>query len=135
MSSASPGNEYVSDTMALVLWVEKRKLSPAVKAVFQDVEQGKATVYVPAMVSAEILYLFEKGRISVSPTSLASYLGQHSNFRECSMNLAVVLATAEIKDISDLHDRLIAGTARFLNRPLLTNDPVIRASTFLTTTW
>lgn len=34
----------------------------------------------------------------------------------------------EIKDIPELHDRLIAGTAKYLNLPLITNDPIILKS-------
>ncbi|MFO8084776.1 MAG: hypothetical protein R6U27_10710 [Desulfobacterales bacterium] len=34
-------------------------------------------------------------------------------------------------DIPEMHDRLIAATARHLDLPLITNDPVIRDSEFV----
>ena len=36
-----------------------------------------------------------------------------------------------INDIPELHDRLIAATARYLDLPLITNDPIIRDSSFV----
>jgi predicted nucleic acid-binding protein len=49
--------------------------------------------------------------------------------------LEVVQAAAQITDIPELHDRLIAGTARSLGLELVTNDPVIQASRFVKMTW
>ena len=43
----------------------------------------------------------------------------------------MLFAASEITDIHELHDRLIAATARYLDLPLITNDPVIRASEFV----
>ena len=40
-----------------------------------------------------------------------------------------------ITDIPELHDRLIAATARIHNVELITNDPVIQASAFVRTIW
>ncbi len=49
------------DTMALVLRLEHRKLSPEVKAVLEEAERGERMLYIPAMVLAEIGYLAEAG--------------------------------------------------------------------------
>jgi predicted nucleic acid-binding protein len=38
---------------------------------------------------------------------------------------------SQIDDIPEFHDRLIAATARYLDLPLITNDPVIIRSTFV----
>ena len=40
-----------------------------------------------------------------------------------------------INDIPELHDRIIAGAALELNIELLTNDPKVRNSKFITTIW
>ena len=63
MTNDTPANEFVTDTMGLVLRMEKRKLSQRVRAIFNDVESGDAIVYIPAIVFSEILYLSEKERI------------------------------------------------------------------------
>jgi predicted nucleic acid-binding protein len=51
------------------------------------------------------------------------------------MSFDVICAAAQITDIPELHDRIIAGTARLLNLELITNDPVIRASQFVKSVW
>ena len=71
----------------------------------------------------------------MSLSDLADYLQKYPKYREYSMNLAVVQSAAQITDIGELHDRLIAGTARLLDVALITNDPVIQASAFVKTIW
>ena len=135
MTSSTLASEFVTDTMGLVLRIEQRRLPPPVKAIFDAVESGDATVYVPAMVFAEILYLAEKHRISLSLRAVAEHLEQFQHYREYPMSFAVIQAAAHITDIPELHDRLIAGTARFLHLDLITNDPTLQASTFVRTVW
>ena|SRR2546428_69692 len=135
MTSSIPASEFVTDTMGLVLRIERRKLGPMAKSIFEAVESGTTIVHVPALVFAEILYLSEKQRISISLREVASYLEQFSNYKESSMSLAVIQSAAEITDIPELHDRLIAGTARSLNLDLITNDPTVQASAFVRTVW
>jgi predicted nucleic acid-binding protein len=135
MTSSTPASEFVTDTMGLVLRIEQRRLPPPVKAIFDTGESGNATVYVPTMVFAEILYLAEKQRISVSLRAVAEHLEKFQHYQEYPMSLAVIQAAALITDIPELHDRLIAGTARLLHLDLITNDPTIQASTFVRTVW
>ena len=135
MSNNTPSNEFVTDTMALILWLERRKLPQTIKTVFQRMEQGNAVIYVPTMTLAEILYLSEKQRISLTIEDTIRYIENQSSCKEYAMNIAVIQATAEITDIPELHDRLIAATARVLDAVLMTNDPVIQISGFVKTVW
>jgi predicted nucleic acid-binding protein len=135
MTNAIPMNEFVTDTVGVVLRIEGRKLEPKTKSIFDLVESGNGTIYIPALVFAEILYLSEKRKIGVSLGDIADYLKQYQNYKQYPLSLAVVESAAQITDIRELHDRLIAGTARLLNLDLITNDPVIQASTFVRTIW
>ncbi len=67
-------NSFVTDTMALVLRLEKRKLSQNIKAIFESAENGKAEIIIPAMVLAEVGYLAEKGRIETNLKDVKSYI-------------------------------------------------------------
>lgn len=133
MTNSTPASEFVTDTMGLVLRIEGRTLGPAAKSIFDSVELGNATVYIPTL--AEILYLSGKQRISLSLRSVTDYLNRFPSYKEYPMSLTVIQSAAQITDIPELHDRLIAGTARFLNLELITNDPTIQASTFVKTVW
>ena len=135
MTSVTRTSEFVTDTVGLVLRIERRKLGPAAKSIFESVESGKATAYISALVFAEILYLSEKKRISTSLSEVGDYLDQFPNYKEYAMSLAVIQTAAQISDIPELHDRLIAATARLLDLALITNDHTIRASTFVRTVW
>lgn len=53
-------NRYCTDTMAYVLFLEKRKMPPKIKAIFENAEKGFTEILIPAMVIAEIAYLAEK---------------------------------------------------------------------------
>ncbi len=135
MTASTPASEFVTDTMALVLRLESRRMGTTAKTIFDGVESGSAVVYVPALVFAEILYLSEKSRISISLNDVADYMTRYPNCKEYPLSLAVVQSAAPISDIPELHDRLIAGTARLLNLELITNDPVIQASAAVRTVW
>ena len=135
MTSSPLASEFVTDTMGLVLRIEQRRLPPPVKAIFDAVESGNATVYVPTMVFAAILYLAEKQRISLSLRAVAEPMDKFQHYQEYPMSFAVIQAAAHITDVPELHDRLIAGTARLLHLGLITNDPTLQASTFVRTVW
>lgn len=135
MTSSTPANEFVTDTMALVLRVEKRRMGERAKAAFAALEAGSATIYVPGIVLAEILYLSERGRISASVEQVADYMRGHANCKEAPLNLAVIQTASCISDIPELHDRLIAATGRLLGLDIITADPAIEHSEFAGTIW
>jgi predicted nucleic acid-binding protein len=99
--------------------------------IFEAVESGAATVYIPAFVLAEILYLSEKQRITISLQTVADLCDRVLHYEELPLSFAIVQSAGEITDIRELHDRLIAGTARSLRLELITNDPSIQASASL----
>jgi predicted nucleic acid-binding protein len=135
MTGATHASEYVTDTVGLILRVERRKMGLTAKAIFDSAESGNFTIYVPAMAFAEILYLSEKGRISTSLQEVTDHLHRYSTYREYPMTLAVIQTAGEIIDVPELHDRLIAATARLLGLELLTNDGVMQGSSFVRTLW
>jgi hypothetical protein len=79
----------------------------------------------------EMLYLFEKHRIAVGLLQTDDLL-KSQNYQFEPLSLEILKTASEIDDIPELHDRLIAATACYLDLPLTTNDPVIRDSRFVT---
>ena len=118
---------YVADTMAVVLHYENRRLPLPVKALFEAAAAGQPCIGVSAMTLAEVGYLFERQRIGVSVGQLLDSHTQRG-LSLLPLDAEVVQAAFAIADIPELHDRLIAATAWVRQVPLLTNDPVIRAS-------
>lgn len=104
-------------------------------AILQQAEPEQATIFIPAMVFAEILYLSERQRINTSLEGVFAYLRHHPGFVEYPLDLNVVHAAQQITDIPEFHDRLIAATAKALGVKLITNDLKIEASSFVQTVW
>lgn len=128
-------SNYVADTMAIVIRIEKRKLGQQAKIIFEAAEQQSVNIFVPAIVFAEVLYLSERRKIGCSLESIELYFQQHTSIQELPMSFSVVQFCAKINDIPELYDRLIAATALSINAPLITNDPVIQSSQFIATVW
>ena len=57
------------------------------------------------------------------------------NYEIVPLSAEAVLASAEVDDVPDLHDRVIAGTARWLGVPIITGDEVIVRSRHVQTIW
>ncbi|MBU2461579.1 PIN domain-containing protein [bacterium] len=128
-------NKYVTDTMALILRLENRRLPKKTKQIFERAERDKIEIYVPAMVLAEIGYLSEKHRIDTNIEEVKDYCANHSAIKKKEITFKAVENAFTIDDVPELHDRIIAGTAMELNLELLTNDPKIEESSFVKTIW
>ena len=128
-------SQYVTDTMAIVSYLSKRRLPPSVKQLFQSADIGLASILIPAIVAVEVSYLSGKGRIDVSLADLKQYIDQYATYQFQPLTLEIIETSLSMTDIPELHDRLIAATARFMNLSLITNDPLIQASAYLKTVW
>ncbi len=125
-------NRYATDTQALIKFLNGVKvINENADSVFRKADEGENIIVIPSAVLFEIGYLHEKQRIPVSVKNIRSLLENSLNYREEKLSIDIIDSSFEITDIPELHDRLIAGTARYLNIPLITNDPVILASRFV----
>jgi len=125
-------DSFVTDTQALVKFMMgQRVISDRCHQAFQSADKGESTIIIPAIVLMEMLYLFEKNRINVGLLQ-AEELFKSQNYHFAPLSFEILLSAAEIDDIPELHDRLIGATARYLDLPLITNDPDIRASRYVT---
>lgn len=128
-------NNYVTDTMALILRLEQRKLPPKVKAIFQKAENEEAKIFIPAIALAELGYLSEKKRIDTNLKFVKRYYSKHKAIIVAPLTEEIVEKSFNINDISELHDRIIAGTAYHKKLKLITNDPNISSSKFVKVVW
>jgi predicted nucleic acid-binding protein len=119
----------------MVLRLEGRKMGAAATAAFESMEAGNATVHVPGMALAEILYLSERSRIHASLQDVVRYIESNAGCLECPLSAAVVHAASLIVDVPELHDRLIAAAAYHLDAVLITNDVTLQESQFIETIW
>jgi len=124
-------DSFVTDTQALVKFMMGKKvINDRSHRAFQSADKGETTIIIPAIVLMEVLYLFEKNRINISLLKTEN-LFKSQNYQFEPLSFEILKTASEIDDIPELHDRLIAATARYLDLPIITNDPVIRDSRFV----
>jgi predicted nucleic acid-binding protein len=124
-------SNYVTDTQGLVKFMMGKKvINDAAHQAYLSADKGEATIIVPAIVLMEVMYLFEKNRIEIGLLQTEDLM-ESQNYQFEPLSFEILKTAAEIDDIPELHDRLIAATARHLDLPLITNDPVIGRSKFV----
>lgn len=122
-------SDYAVDTQALIRFMEGKRVTPsAVREILEATDRGEHRIIIPAIVLMEIMYLFEKRRITKSILDIETLLSTSINYRFEPLIPDILKTASTIQDVPELHDRLIAATASYLNIPLLTNDPDLIAS-------
>lgn len=134
MQSRPP--RYVADTHALWWYLTApRRLSTTAAEIFQSAATGNATIVVPAIVTAEFYFLSVKENRPTPPDVLLQDLASVVRVELSNLGIAQLVLLERLPEIPDIHDRLIAAESWYRNAPLLTRDPVLRASEQLETIW
>ena len=77
----------------------------------------------------------EKNKIDTNLNEIKDYCQKYPDFQTDPITDEIIFKSFEIDDIPELHDRIIAGTAHSRNLEIITNDPVIIDSKYVSTTW
>ena len=122
---------YVTDTHALI-WhlTADAQLSAVCREIFEAADRGEATIWIPAIVLVETVYLAEKARFpSALVTQMLNLVDPPSaGYTVAPLDAGVVrsLAAIDRSSVPDMPDRIVAATALKLGAPLLTRDHKIR---------
>jgi len=108
----------------------KKVINDAAHQAYLSADKGDTTIIIPAIVLMEVLHLFEKNRIQVGLLQTEDLM-ESKNYQFEPLNFEILKTASEIDDIPELHDRLIAATAKYLGLPIITNGPVISRSRFV----
>jgi len=77
----------------------------------------------------------EKKRIKVNYEEILEKIENSSNFEIYSLDIEVLRVARNITVIPELHDRIVAATAKLLDAKLLTKDENIRKSHIVKVIW
>ena len=125
-------NKYVIDTQALIKFLNGVKvINENIDLILKKTDEGENIIIIPSVVMFEIGYLHEKKKIPISLVEVEKIINNSINYVEEKLSINIIKSAFEITDIPELHDKLIAGTARYLKLPLITNNPVILKSRFV----
>lgn len=127
---------FVTDTHALLWWFTNNpRLSTEVSSIFEKCEKGENIIFIPSIVIAEALSIFDKKRISFNFKRLLKKINDSGNFMLVALDYAILQKMVGLKDIPELHDKIIVSTAKFLNLPIITKDKILQKFPNVITIW
>jgi PIN domain nuclease of toxin-antitoxin system len=81
------------------------------------------------------LSIFDKKRVSFDFKRLFRKINDSENFIMVALDYPILQRMVELKDISELHDKIIVATAKFLSMPIITKDKTLKALSQVITVW
>ena len=127
---------FVTDTHALLWWfTDSPKLSAKASEIFEKCEKGESIIFIPSIVIAESLSIFDKKRVTFDFKNLFKNINDSENFVLISLDYSILQKMVDLKDIPELHDKIIVSTAKYLNLPVITKDKVLQNISHLKTSW
>jgi PIN domain nuclease of toxin-antitoxin system len=127
---------FVTDTHALIWWfTDSPRLSSKASEIFEKCEKGENVIFIPSIVIAESLSIFDKKRVSFNFKNLFRKINDSENFVLIALDYPILQKMIALKEIPELHDKIIISTAKYLNLPLITKDNSLRNLTSIKTIW
>ena len=131
---------YVADTHSITWHLARaRRLSRRARKIFKSAEEGYVQVLIPSIVLVEAIFLMQRRRIAGAQVSKLFELSEDAEASICvvPLNMAVAQAVSDFGPVAipDMPDRIIAATARALDVPLITVDPIITESELVEVIW
>ncbi|HMV48472.1 MAG TPA: hypothetical protein PLD20_23815 [Blastocatellia bacterium] len=129
-------NHYVTDPHALYWYfINSPQLGARASAAFDEADQGRAIIYIPAIVIAELYYLNKKYGFRLDLSPVITELRQRTQFELLPFFAEDVLDFDANAAVPEMHDRMIVGDALRHNAPCLTRDGQIVKSGLVPIVW
>ena len=127
---------FVADTHALIWWfTDSPKISTTAKEIFEQCERGENIIFIPSIVVAELLSIFDKKRISFNFKNLFKKIHTSENFVLIALCYPILEKMVALKEVPELHDKIIASTAKYLKVPMITKDKVLQKIASVRAVW
>ena len=110
-------------------------MSPKASAIFEQCEKGENVIFIPSIVIAEALSIFDKKRISFDFKRLFKKIHDSENFVLIALDYLILQEMVALKDIPELHDKIIVSTVKYLNLPIITKDETLQNLPNIKTIW
>jgi len=96
--------------------------------IFEDAENEKATLIIPSIVIAELIYVYEKAKITSKIWEMFEKLDAYPSFTIHPLDEPLLKIIPDIK-LPELHDRIIIATCIYTKaKALITKDQQITSS-------
>ena len=127
---------FVADTHALIWWfTNSPKISKKASQIFEQCECGENIIFIPSIVVAELLSIFDKKRIAFDFKNLFKNIRTSENFVLIALDYPILEKMIALREVPELHDKIIASTAKYLNVPIITKDGVLQSLPSIKAVW
>lgn len=127
---------FVADTHALLWWfTDSPRISLKASAIFEQCEKGESIIFIPSIVIAEALSIFDKKRLSFDFKNLFKKIKASENFVLIALDYPILEKMVALKEIPELHDKIIVSTAKYLKVPIVTKDKILQDLPSIKTIW
>lgn len=127
---------FITDTHALLWWfTDSPRISLKATEIFSRCEKGESVIFVPSIVIAEALSVFDKKRVVFNFKELFRKINASENFSLIPLDYPILQKMVSLKDIPELHDKIIVSTAKYLKLPIITRDETLQNITHIKTVW
>jgi predicted nucleic acid-binding protein len=114
---------------------DDERLGKDARKVVSKADCGGVRIFIPTIVLAESLFVAEKHRIDIEFMEILMTIRKSRNYIVYPLDLDVVIKCRYLKDIPELHDRILVSTAKILDAKVLTKDREIHASGVVEAVW
>jgi len=127
---------YIADTHALLWYLtDDNRLSKDANLIFEETEKGEHLIIVPTIVLVESLDVIEKKRVTYDFDLVLQSIEDNENYIIWDLDLEVVNQMIKIKNVRELHDRIIVAVAKLCDAGLITKDGEITEAKEVNTRW
>jgi PIN domain nuclease of toxin-antitoxin system len=127
---------FVADTHALLWWfTDSPRISSKASEIFEECEKGESIIFIPSIVIAEALSIFDKKRLSFDFKNLFKKIKASENFVLIALDYPILEKMVALKEIPELHDKIIVSTAKYLKVPIVTKDKTLQKLPSIKTIW
>ncbi|MEK6680242.1 MAG: PIN domain-containing protein, partial [Nitrospirota bacterium] len=95
----------------------------------------KDLIIIPTVVLAELMFISQKGRITITFSETLKKIEESENFNVAPLDIEILKVTDKMKAAIEMHDKLIVATALYFEAALITRDEGIKKLGIVSTVW
>jgi len=127
---------YVVDAHGLIWFIaENHTLSKRASQILEEAEKAEVEVLIPTIVLAEITYIAQKKKVKITVNEVLERIQEGDGFIVVPFDFPIFQIVLKLPEDWEIHDRIIAATARYYGAQLITKDETLRKSSKIETVW